>query len=233
MRGLSAAAGMHRFTWDVHLQPLAGGGGGGRGGGGGLPMQAIPFDTAPAPGTPWANPGTSAVKLTVNGKVYAQPITVKQDPRVKTPALAMQQIYTLTKSILQRRGGCSGGGAARVQNVRDQIALLVPKATGAVAQALTDFDKKVETLGAAPVAAAPGGGAPATAAAGGGAGARGGGAGRGGRGGGAPGAPPNAFTSAGSALSGLMNSLQAADVRRRPRTSPERRSATRCRRIVR
>ena len=29
---LSTAAGMHRFTWDVHYQPLAGGGGGGRGG---------------------------------------------------------------------------------------------------------------------------------------------------------------------------------------------------------
>ena len=33
-QGLSAAAGMHRFTWDVHYQPLGGGGGGGRGGGG-------------------------------------------------------------------------------------------------------------------------------------------------------------------------------------------------------
>jgi len=211
LRGLSAAAGMHRFTWDVHLQPLAGGGGGGRGGGGALPMQAIPFDTAPAPGTPWANPGAYTVKLTVNGKTYTQPITVKQDPRVKTPALVMQQVYTLTKSMYN--GAVDAQAAAQqVQGVREQIAALVPKATGGVAQALTDFDKKVETLGAAPAAAAPGGGAPATAAAGAGAGARGGGAGRGGRGGGAPGAPANTFTSAGSALSGLMNSLQAADV---------------------
>jgi hypothetical protein len=130
---------------------------------------------------------------------------------VKTPALVMQQVYTLTKSMYN--GAVDAQAAAQqVQAVREQIAALVPKGTGAVAQALTDFDKKVETLGAAPVAAAPGSGTPATAAAGAGAGARGGGAGRGGRGGGAPGAPANAFSAAGSALSGLMNSLQAADV---------------------
>src|SRR5205085_2852066 len=52
-QALSAKAGMHRFTWDVHYQPMAGGGGG-RGGGGGLPIAAVPFDTVPAPGTPWA-----------------------------------------------------------------------------------------------------------------------------------------------------------------------------------
>jgi photosystem II stability/assembly factor-like uncharacterized protein len=207
-RGLSAAAGMHRFTWDVHLQPLPGGGGGGRGGGGGLPMQAIPFDTAAAPGTPWANPGTYSVKLTVNGKAYTQPITVKQDPRVKTPALVMQQVYTLTKAMYNGAVKAQAD-AQQVQSVRDQIAALAPKATGALAQALADFDKKVEMLGA--VAAAPPGATPATAAPAPAAGARGGGAGRGGRGG-VAGAPANAFTASGSALSGLMNSLQAADV---------------------
>ena len=82
-QGLSAAPGMHRFTWDVHSSRSAGGGGGG---GGGLPIAAVPFNTVPPPSTPWANPGTYTVKLTVNGKSYTQPITVKQDPRVKTPA---------------------------------------------------------------------------------------------------------------------------------------------------
>src|SRR5262249_49547878 len=94
---LSAAAGMHRFLWDVHLQPLATGGGGR--GGGGLPISAVPFNTVPAATTPWANPGTYTVRLTVDGKSFTQPITVKQDPRVKTPALAMQQVYSLTKAM--------------------------------------------------------------------------------------------------------------------------------------
>ena len=93
---------MHRFAWDVHYQPLAGLGPG-EGALGAvptqLPIQAIPFNTVPAPTTPWVNPGTYVVKLTVDGKSYTQPIVVKQDPRVKTPALAMQQVYSLTSAM--------------------------------------------------------------------------------------------------------------------------------------
>jgi hypothetical protein len=94
---LSASAGMHRFTWDLHYQPIPGLGGGR--GGGGLPIAAVPYDTVPAPTTPWVAPGTYTVKLVVDGKTYSQPIVVKQDPRVKTPALAMQQVYTLSRAM--------------------------------------------------------------------------------------------------------------------------------------
>ncbi|HTM23691.1 MAG TPA: hypothetical protein VL225_00775 [Vicinamibacterales bacterium] len=94
-QALSAAAGMHRFTWDLHYQPLPGGGGGR----GGLPIAAVPYDTAPAPTTPWVAPGQYTVKLTANGKTHSQPIVVKQDPRVKTPAVAMQQVYALSRSM--------------------------------------------------------------------------------------------------------------------------------------
>jgi len=67
--GLSAAAGMHRFTWDLHYQPLdaldadkpA------KIGGPTLPIAAIRQNTVPAPTTPWVNPGTFTVKLCVNG----------------------------------------------------------------------------------------------------------------------------------------------------------------------
>ena len=45
------------------LSAAAGGGGGG--GGGGLPIAAVPYNTVPAPTTPWVNPGTYTVKLTV------------------------------------------------------------------------------------------------------------------------------------------------------------------------
>jgi photosystem II stability/assembly factor-like uncharacterized protein len=97
-QALLTTAGMHRFTWDVHYQPLPGGGGG-RGGGGGLPIAAVPYDTVPVPSTPWVAPGQYTVKLTVGGQTYTQPITVKPDPRVKTPALAMQQVYTLSRAM--------------------------------------------------------------------------------------------------------------------------------------
>jgi len=183
---------MHRFTWDVHYQPLTTGGG--RGAGTNLPIAAVGYNTVPAPTTPWVNPGQYTVRLTVNGRTYSQPITVKQDPRVKTPALAMQQVYTLSKAMYY--GAADADAAARqAQSLRDQIARIQPQASGAVAQALADFDKKLETLAGTPPASASQG--------------RGGGRGRG-----AGGTAPTADTLAGvsSALSGVMNSLQGADV---------------------
>ena len=215
---LSTSAGMHRFTWDVHYQPLENpstgsgqAGGGGRGGGLNLPIAAVGYNTVPAPTTPWVNPGQYTVKLTVNGKTYSQPITVKQDPRVKTPALAMQQIYTTSKALYY--GALDAQTAARqAQALRDQIAKLRPQATDAAAQALADFDKKVADVAGAPQAgggrgAFAGRGQPASAAQGRGAG---GGGGRGAGGGGVP--APESLSSASASLSGVMTSLQGADV---------------------
>jgi photosystem II stability/assembly factor-like uncharacterized protein len=90
---LSGAAGMHRFLWDVHYQPLPGGGRGG------LPIAAVPYDTVPAPSGPWAPPGVYAVKLTVDGHSYSQPLTLKMDPRVKTSSLGLGQQFTLSKQL--------------------------------------------------------------------------------------------------------------------------------------
>jgi hypothetical protein len=94
---LSASAGMHRFTWDMHYQPIAGVGGGR--GEDALPIAAVPFNTVPSPATPRVAPGTYTLKLTVDGRTYSQPIIVKQDPRVKTSAIAMQQVYTLSRAM--------------------------------------------------------------------------------------------------------------------------------------
>jgi len=46
-----------------------------------LPIAAIPHDT-PARQGEWMPPGEYIVKLTVNGRTYAQSLTVKPDPRV-------------------------------------------------------------------------------------------------------------------------------------------------------
>jgi hypothetical protein len=104
---LSSVAGAHRWYWDVHYQnlPAVGGGGfgfgggGGGGGGAGLPISAIAGNTAPASRAPWAAAGNYTVRLTVDGKTYTQPITVKQDPRVKTAAATMRDVYSLTDSL--------------------------------------------------------------------------------------------------------------------------------------
>jgi photosystem II stability/assembly factor-like uncharacterized protein len=190
-QALSTAPGMHRFLWDVHYQPLPAGGGGR----GGLSMGAIPHNTGPFPSTPWVAPGTYTVKLTVGGTNYSQPITVKQDPRVKTPAAAMIQVYGLTRALYF--GAVEAETAAtELGALRAQAAALLPKAQGAAARALGAFNAKAAPLeGQRP---APG--------------ARGG-VGGGERGGtGLPARPVDNLWAVGMLLGSQMNSMQAADV---------------------
>ena len=71
-----AAAGMHRFIWDLHAAPTAAG----RRRGGEYPISAIYQDTPGRQGE-WVPPGNYTVKLTVNGKSYTQGLVVKADPR--------------------------------------------------------------------------------------------------------------------------------------------------------
>jgi photosystem II stability/assembly factor-like uncharacterized protein len=188
---LATSPGMHRFQWDVHYQPLAGLGVGEPPIGAvptQLPIQAIPHNTVPAPTTPWVNPGTYTVTLTVNGKSYAQPIVVKQDPRVKAPALAMQHVYALTKALYY--GAVDARVAATgLASARQQAAKLQPQ--GPVASALARFVQQASALEGTPPPA-------------------GGGRGRGG--GGAPAGPVDTLWGVSTALGALMNSMQAADV---------------------
>lgn len=189
---LSTAAGMHRFIWDVHYQALPDTGGGGAAGfgRGGLPIQAIPRNTAPSPTTPWVAPGTYTLKLTVDGSALTQPIVVKQDPRVKTPALAMQQVYRLTQEMYF---GARAAQAAAVTlgEMRRRAEQKRAAASGAEASALDEFIKNALALeGALPSAG-----------------------GRGGRGAAPPQSPvPDTLWGIRASLAGLMNSMQAADV---------------------
>src|SRR5262249_45005178 len=91
---LSTTAGLHRFTWDIHYQSAVV-----PGGRGGLTVAAVPYHTRPVPTAPWAPPGQYTVKLTVNRRSYTQPLTLKMDPRVKTPALGLSQQFTLSKQL--------------------------------------------------------------------------------------------------------------------------------------
>ena len=66
---LSAAAGMHRWIWDLRPTPPAG-------------SRTGALETFFFGGRgPVVMPGTYSVKLTVGGKTYSQPLTVRMDPR--------------------------------------------------------------------------------------------------------------------------------------------------------
>jgi len=94
---LSARAGMHRFTWDLRHQPLtttdvADAGDVAATG-------AVPRRSAHAPGAPWAPPGRYVVRLTVDGRSYTQPLTLRLDPRVRAPAAGLAQLRALTEEM--------------------------------------------------------------------------------------------------------------------------------------
>ena len=138
---LSAAAGMHRWVWDLHYAPAAGGrgrgagGGGGFGGGGGI----------------WVLPGEYAVKLSVNGQGYTQPLTVKMDPRSHATQADLQKQFDSARSVaaLQAQVQQRLGQAA---TLRTQIGKLMTQAPDNVKSALRELTKKIDTVaGAQPI----------------------------------------------------------------------------------
>lgn len=183
---LKASAGMHRFSWDMHFDPIPGGAGGGRGGGGG--NGSVPHRSYPAVASPWAPPGTYSVRLTVDGQSLTQPLTLEMDPRVKiTPEV--QQIFTLT--ALMEDGARTA--AAAHQEARALAGKVKERPQSAANEALL---KQIDEIAPADLPAATGG--------------------RGGRGGGGfgaaePPAPPNLANIGGQMVAAVMG-MQSAEM---------------------
>ncbi len=179
---ISTRAGMHRVSWDLTYDPI--GEGGGRAGGG----AAVPHRTYPSSGGPWAAPGSYTVRLTVGGKSYTQPLTLRLDPRVKTPAVALATLTSLTREMYD------GARAARAASERARA--LVGELDTMQGTDIDAFKQQVASL--APPSQAGGGR---------GGGGRGGG--RGGRGGATADAPT--LTSVSGAMMAAAMAMQGAD----------------------
>ena len=85
---LSAEAGSQRFVWDMHYKPLDEPAA--------YPISATFMNTAPDATSPWVLAGNYTANMTINGKVYTQMFTIKQDPRVKTSLEKMKQIHDMS-----------------------------------------------------------------------------------------------------------------------------------------
>jgi photosystem II stability/assembly factor-like uncharacterized protein len=137
----SAAAGMHRFIWDLRYTALEGGGGGFGGGGGGT----IPHDTPRGPFGAFALPGNYTVKLTVDGKSYTQPLTVKMDPRVKTTPEQLAAQHVLEMRLMDEIGR-AGEAQNALRQIRVQLRAATQSAQGSLAQAISAFDAKAQAI---------------------------------------------------------------------------------------
>ena len=129
---ISTRRGMHRFFWDLRYNPVTAGDT--------IPQSdddatgAVPHRTYTLANAPWAPPGNYIVRLTANGEHYTQPLTLRLDPRVKTPAAALRQLATLSRELydaavathvayMQARSLANTAGAA---NVKAELESLAP-----------------------------------------------------------------------------------------------------------
>lgn len=95
---LSAEPGHHRFLWDMKYEPLnvlpS------------YPIAAIYKNTEPDQTAPWVMPGTYVARLTVDGKIFTQPFTIKPDPRIKTSIADLQKQHDLSLQCYKARKEC-------------------------------------------------------------------------------------------------------------------------------
>ncbi|HYU22038.1 MAG TPA: hypothetical protein VEM60_02765, partial [Candidatus Dormibacteraeota bacterium] len=125
---LLAEAGMHRFIWDLRY--------------------ALPKGVRSSfwgPSGPLAVPGNYIVKLTANGKSSTQPLTIKLDPRVKTPQDALMRQFSLASRLAARLGEVSLA-LQQVGDLRKQIEARKKDATDSaeLQKALRGLEEKVE-----------------------------------------------------------------------------------------
>jgi hypothetical protein len=119
-RSLSTKAGLHRFLWDMHYTPVPHVEPE-------FPMTATYRNTAPAATSPWAAPGDYTITLTVDGKIFSQPLAVAMDPRVKTSGADLQEQFDLSWKLYQLRLKLAPIGK-KFDAIAEQLAKLRAKA---------------------------------------------------------------------------------------------------------
>ena len=135
---LATSAGMHRWVWDLHYAtPLSTRYD--------YPIAAIPGDTPRLPQGPSALPGQYTVRLTVAGKAYTAPLTVKMDPRVKTPREGLAQMFQMQAKLASMMTH-STEDVTQARSAHEQLQKLAGQASGPTADAISAFDKKVGAL---------------------------------------------------------------------------------------
>jgi len=111
---LPATAGMHRWVWDLrattptatHYE---------------YPISAVPHRTPKVPLGPLVTAGEYTVRLTAGGKSETQPLTVKMDPRIHTPAGELEKLHAEQVKMAATLDGLAKADLA-AHSVQEQLA---------------------------------------------------------------------------------------------------------------
>ncbi len=127
---LSTEAGMHRFVWDLRY-PLPKG------------VRASFW----RPSGPLALPGNYTVRLTAHGKSSSQPLTIKMDPRVKTPQDALVRQFELASRISAREGEVSAA-LQQIAELQKQLSVRKKEASekSDVTKTLDELNQRLEAM---------------------------------------------------------------------------------------
>ncbi len=138
-RALSAAAGMHRWVWDLHYPTPPGLDSN-------YPISAIPHATPLEPRGPRALPGQYTVKLTVGGQFYTQPLTVKMDPRVTTPPQGLHRQFEAEMRVADLLKQ-NADALDQVHRLRTALKDASAKAKGVLAGKIKALDTRTTGIG--------------------------------------------------------------------------------------
>lgn len=134
---LSKEPGMHRFSWDMRYAPVSDDIPGGV-----IATGAVPRRSYPQTNSPWAPPSRYTVRLTVNGVIQTQPLTLMLDPRVRISAAALTQLNALSGEMYR------GAKAAQTAYAEGRaLSAALEKVQGAD---IDGFKSRVDSLAPAP-----------------------------------------------------------------------------------
>jgi photosystem II stability/assembly factor-like uncharacterized protein len=135
---LSTGSGMHRWAWDLRYPaPVSTHRD--------YPIAAVPHDTPRVPLGPLVLPGQYLVRLTAHGQSYAAPLTVKMDPRVKTPAAGLERQFQLELRLADMLNQVAGA-VLEARSVREQLDRASKNAGGETAEAIKSLQRKLAAV---------------------------------------------------------------------------------------
>jgi len=129
---------MHRWVWGLHYPPPTSTRHE-------YPISAIPHDTPRYPLGPTVLPGSYKVRLTVDGKASSATLTVKMDPRVKTPAAGLQKKFA-TETRLAAIVSDSSLALIQANSIRQQLDAAAKSASAQTKDAIDAFEKKLSAV---------------------------------------------------------------------------------------